>query len=49
MLQIVFCGVIVCSIDATINNATGVNFISVYVLLMCVGLLALEFLATLVT
>lgn len=49
MLQILFCGVTVCNTGSTINNTAGVNFISVYVLLMCVGLLALEFLATLVT
>lgn len=38
-----------CSIDLAINNMAGVNVISVYVLLMCVCLLAFEVLATPVT
>jgi len=46
-LQIAFCDDY--SIDITINNMAGVNFISVYILLMCGGLLAFEFLATPVT
>lgn len=46
-LQMVLCGDF--TIDFAINNMAGVNFISVYVLLQCVGLLALEVLATPVT
>lgn len=39
-LQMVFCGDF--TIDFAINNTAGVDFISVYVLLKCVGLLAFE-------